>query len=177
MILKVLDNFIGNKELINSFFEKYIVQGEIKYSFINRAYADDNSPPHSFTSSLPEDDFNVPLIGHVYNKISLFDNKLYRWHANIHPSLYDGIIHEDYTGGNQSPTYLYCATPGWLPDWGGEFIIYDNNKEAKQVVSYKEDRLIIFDGSLPHRAVGPTRLSTLLRVTIAFQSNTIIKGD
>lgn len=178
MIFKVLDNFIGNKELISSFFNKYILFGDIRYSFTNVGKTEDNQPPHSFTSSLPADDFSVPLISDVYKKLSLIDDQIFRWHINIHPSLYDGVIHEDYDyiEENRKPTYLYCVTPGWIPEWGGEFIVYDNNKEANNVVSFKEDRLIMFDGSLPHRAVGPTRLSSLLRVTIAFQSNKLIKG-
>ena len=64
--------------------------------------------------------------------------------------------------------YIGC-TPDWKPEWGGEFIVYDENREAKTATSFKEDRLIIFNGSLPHRAVAPIRLSSLLRVTIAHQ--------
>lgn len=174
MIFKVLDDFIGNKELINNFFQKYIVLGEIKFSFTNRGTHKEQSP-HSFTSSLPGEDFNLPLINELYKKLILIDDKIFRWNINIAPSLFDGTIHEDYIEKLQQPTYLYCSTPGWVPEWGGEFIIYDRKREAKKAVSYKEDRLIIFDGSLPHRAVGPTRLSTLLRTTIAFQSSRIIQ--
>ena len=107
---------------------------------------------------------------------SLIDSqkiRIYRWFINIHPTGYDGTMHED--NNDNLPTYLYCLAPFWDPEWGGEFITYDDNKEATNVCSFKPDRLIIFNGSLKHRGVAPTRLSSLLRVTLAFQTELLEK--
>lgn len=169
--MKIIDNFIGDQQLIDSFYQQYILLGKIIFSFTNRGM-DENTNPHSFTSDLDEENFCLPLIYDLHKKIN--DNfinkekeKIKRWHINIHPTGYDGTIHVD--NEQHLPTYLYCCTSGWRPEWGGEFILYDENHEAKEVVSFKKDRLIIFDGFYPHRAVAPTRLSSLLRTTIAFQ--------
>jgi hypothetical protein len=169
-LIQVIDNFLSDKNLLEYFFEKYISDGEIKYSFRNIGTLGES--PHSFCTSRDMRDFHLPLIYDLYKKIlTINDNSKYyihRWRVNIHPTGFDGTIHWDYNDHN-GPTYLYCCTPDWKPEWGGEFIVYDRNKEAKTATTFKEDRLIIFDGSLPHRAVAPTRLSSLLRVTLAFQ--------
>ena len=173
--MKIIDNFVGDQYLINNFFEKYIINGNIKFSFTNKG-----NPPetiaHSFTSSINEQDFIVPLVYDLYKKCNeLLPNssmRIRRWHANIYPSGFDGTIHTD--SSHSTLTYLYCVSP-WKPEWGGEFIIYDENREAKSVTSFKQDRLIIFDGKYPHKATAPTRLSSLLRATIAFQTEILEK--
>lgn len=173
-----IDNFLKDSELIDSFWDKYINNGEIKMSLKNVSYLD--MVPDSFTSSLPRTDFLLPLIRDLKNKID--KNFVHgqnfiirRWYINIHPTGYDGTIHTD--NPDNLPTFLYCLTPGWNPDWGGEFITYDANKEATDVCSFKSDRLIIFNGSMNHRGVAPTRLSSLLRITIAFQTNLLENTD
>lgn len=168
---QVIDNFLNDKELLNSFYSNEILKGKIHLAFHNAGYAGDI--PHSFTSSKNEEDFNeIYIIQKLHNKITDYfslQKPLHRWHLNVYPSGYDGSIHVDYNKDSNLPTFLYLATPSWEKRWGGEFILYDTKLEANQVVSCVEDRLIVFDGSLPHRAVGPTRLTSLLRTTIAFQ--------
>lgn len=173
--MRVIDNFIDDQYLIDQFFEKYIIFGKIQFAFINKGEAHEKHA-HSFTSALNEEDFLVPLVYDLYKKCKglLPSPKVHinRWHANIYPSGYDGTIHTD--ANYSTPTYLYCLSP-WQSDWGGEFIIYDENKEAKEVVSFKQNRLIIFDGKYPHKATAATRLSSLLRTTIAFQTEILEK--
>ena len=174
METKIIDNFLLDKEHLEHFFSFYILKGNIKLSFNNTATPE--GEVHSFTSSKDESRFDeVYFISKLNNKIvAMFPNyKPTKWHLNVYPSGFDGHIHVDNSTENYNqdymPTFLYCATPNWQKEWGGEFIVYDENYEAKDVVSFKEDRLIIFNSFLPHRAVGPTRLSNLLRTTVAFQ--------
>lgn len=168
----IIDHFLKDPVLINDFWNKYIMQGQIKMCLKNTSHSTDPIPD-SFTSLLPDRDFLLPLIHDL--KIKLDQNyidrkkiKIKRWHINIHPTGYDGSIHKD--NEEECPTFLYCLCPSWNPDWGGEFIIYDQNKEAIKAFSFKSDRMIIFNGSELHRGVAPTRLSSLLRVTIAFHT-------
>ena len=169
-MIKIIDNLIADKYLVDAFFEKYILGGELQLSFANKGHHTEKHA-HSFTSLLKPDDFIIPLIYDVYKKCNnLLPNSSARiigWHANVYPSGFDGTIHVD--GDRSMITYLYCVSP-WKAEWGGEFIVYDEQVEAKAVASYKQDRLIIFDGKYPHRATAPTRLSSLLRATIAFQT-------
>jgi len=168
-MIKIFDNFINDPKLITGFFDKYIMEGHLQLSFSNLG-GEKETIPHSFTSSLDERNFIVPLIYDIYKKCNQLlepNMEIYRWHANIYPSGFDGSIHTD--SKQNTPTFLYCISP-WKAEWGGEFIVYDENKEAKEVASFKQDRLIVFDGKYPHRATAPTRVSSLLRTTVAFQT-------
>lgn len=170
----VIDKFINDKEYLNNFFYN-ILNGNFKLSFTN--FGNDESIIDSFTSREDETNFFLPYISELYKKIKTIHDEnfqntnsyVYRWHLNVHPTGYDGVIHTD-SQADGLPTYLYFVTPNWSPDFGGEFIIYNENKEAKEVISFVEDRLVIFNGYKPHRGVAPTRLSSLLRITIAFQT-------
>tara|TARA_R110000803_G_scaffold188423_1_gene250845 strand:+ start:62 stop:586 length:525 start_codon:yes stop_codon:yes gene_type:complete len=174
-MIKVIDNLIADKYLIDEFFQKYILGGQLQLSFSNKGDPLEQHA-HSFTSSLNNNNFVLPLIYDVYKKCKnlLPDSNTHinKWHANVYPSGFDGTIHFDHH--YSAPTYLYCVSP-WSPEWGGEFIVYDEQLEAKAVASYKQDRLIIFDGKYPHRATAPTRLSSLLRATIAFHTERVEK--
>lgn len=174
-----IDNFINNTDLINGFWDKYIDKGEIKMCLKNKAH-ERQLAADSFTTLLTNTNFFLPLIYDLkvkidQNHIDTQKIRIYRWFINIHPTGYDGTMHED--NYDNLPTFLYCLAPHWDPEWGGEFIIYDENKEATNVCSFKPDRLIIFNGSLKHRGVAPTRLSSLLRVTIAFQTELLEKTE
>ena len=173
----IVENFLNDKELLNYFFHN-IQNGGMKLSFTN--YGADKNHVDSFTSNENDTDFFIPCIYDLYKKITLIheqnfkhtNSRIYRWHLNVHPSGYDGDIHTD-SSVDGLPTYLYFATPNWDPRFGGEFIIYNHNNLAEEAVSFVEDRLVIFNGHRPHRGLGPTRLSTLLRVSIAFQTELI----
>jgi len=174
----VIDNFLNDKGLLEEFFNN-ILHGGMKLSFTN---AGANSKTDSFTSKEDESNFFFPCIYDLYRKINLIHEEnfkktnsyIYRWHLNVHPTGYDGDFHVDSTT-NGLPTYLYFVTPNWEPTFGGEFIIYDDNNLAQEVVSFVTDRLVIFNGARPHRGLAPTRLSTLLRTSLAFQTKLIDK--
>jgi hypothetical protein len=174
-----IDNFLNNPNLIKEFWYKYIDKGAIQMCLQNKAKAE-TEIADSFTSLLPSEDFFLPLIYDLKTKIEqnhIDRQKIYvrRWHINISPTGFDGTMHED--NYFDCPTFLYCLAPFWDPEWGGEFILYDQNKEAIDVCSFKTDRMIIFNGSVTHRGVAPTRLSSLLRVTIAFQTELLEKTE
>jgi Rps23 Pro-64 3,4-dihydroxylase Tpa1-like proline 4-hydroxylase len=173
----IIDNFLNDKQLLQDFFDS-IQNGKMKLSFTN--YGIDQNHIDSFTSAEDETNFFIPCVYDIYKKVSEIheqnfkhtNSRIYRWHLNVHPTGYDGDIHTD-SHVNGLPTYLYFAVPHWEPRFGGEFIVYDDNNLAEEVVSFVPDRLVIFNGHKPHRGVGPTRLSTLLRISLAFQTELI----
>lgn len=57
----------------------------------------------------------------------------------------DGNYH-DATGLNRRLNAILYLNPGWQPDWGGEFGVYDREgKECLKRVAPLHDRLVIFD--------------------------------
>ena len=170
----VIDNFSNDKDSLQNFFNN-IINGGMKLSFTN--FGENSNYIDSFSSKEDETNFFLPHIHDLYKKIKVIHQEkfshtnsfIHRWHLNVHPTGYDGDIHTD-SKVDGLPTYLYFATPDWQPRFGGEFIIYNNNYLAQEVVSFVADRLVIFNGARPHRGIAPTRLSSLLRVSLAFQT-------
>jgi hypothetical protein len=170
----VIDNFLNDPHSLNNFFNS-IMYGQMKLSFTN--FGEDQNHIDSFTSLEDGSNFFVPHIYDLYKKIKVIHEENFKdtnsyitkWHLNVHPTGYDGAIHTD-SKIEGLPTYLYFASPHWQPSYGGEFIIYDSNNLAKEAISFVEDRLVIFNGASPHRGLAPTRLSTLLRVSVAFKT-------
>lgn len=177
MNTSVIDNFVNDESFSREFYD-YIKRGELKTSFNN--IAAEGEPVDSFTSSLSEYDFHVPFIYDLYKKVNEIhtqhfhhtNSKIAKWHLNLHPTGYDGHAHADYDDADL-PTYLYMPTINWHPRWGGEFLIYNHEDELIEGYTYRTDRMIIFNGRLPHRGNAARRVSTLLRTTIAFQCKSL----
>ena len=63
---------------------------------------------------------------------------------------------------------LYYANLEWKPEWSGETFFYD--KSGKNLIytsSYTPNRMILFNGEVPHRFNSPSRLAPKYRFTIS----------
>ena len=71
-------------------------------------------------------------------------------------------VHPDQVG------VLYYANETWNPEWGGETLFYEDNKKDIRFSSpYTPNRLIVFDGSVPHTIKAQNLLGTTFRFTIS----------
>lgn len=78
------------------------------------------------------------------------------------------LIHTDAAPNIECETALYYCNLNWSREFGGETFFYDyEQKELNQVIEYKPNRLIIFDGKIPHCARPPTIAATHGRYTLA----------
>ena len=66
-------------------------------------------------------------------------------------------------------TVLVYLNAEWRPDWGGETIFYDDQLEAKRIVTPKPGRIVIFDGRIPHTGRPPTPKYMFNRYILAFK--------
>jgi hypothetical protein len=66
-------------------------------------------------------------------------------------------------------TVLYYANLVWEPDWGGETIYFDDNNDARVVISPRPGRVLVSRGAILHRANVPTRDCQEERLTIALK--------
>lgn len=115
----------------------------------------------------------------------------FRWehfqYAGMNGQTYglQGTIHEDSIPENKSNiSFLWYNTEYWEDDWGGPLRFY--NEEAKKVdgfsqdylkyqiaqVDYKPNRLLMFDGSIPHNADAPNE-----KCEYACRQSLVIRGD
>jgi len=173
MLIGTIDNFIELEKLYD-FERNYVASGELKISYTNGGDDRLGLGFHGFNQHLDETNFKqIPLVSDVYKKIAPLakemKQKIHRWHFNLAPPTFDGTVHADYLDQDHV-TFIFCSSSEWHFTWGGELLLYDKNYEAKQAVSYKPGRLIIINGSFPHRGLAPYRLINKVRTTIAFQT-------
>jgi len=64
---------------------------------------------------------------------------------------------------------LYYPNDKWNREWGGETMFYSKNREHLELASeYKPNRLMIFDGEIPHSVRPPSYKADQYRFTMSF---------
>jgi SM-20-related protein len=79
------------------------------------------------------------------------------------------MIHTDCVPGADEFTALWYLANDWDADWGGETVFYDDDRDARFIVSPRPGRLVIFDGSIPHAGRPPARQCTTARYSFAIK--------
>jgi SM-20-related protein len=63
---------------------------------------------------------------------------------------------------------LYYCNPTWNAEWGGETLFYEDNKKDIRFSSpYTPNRLIIFDGNIPHTIKPQNLLGSSYRFSVS----------
>jgi hypothetical protein len=96
----------------------------------------------------------------IYNDPILQGYYCWRIIANGQVKGQNGNWHTDH--GDKTVLYFPIA---WDTTWGGSTYFRSNNSEKE--ISYKKNRLVIFDSDIPHLGSGPS-VDNILRVSIAF---------
>jgi SM-20-related protein len=98
------------------------------------------------------------------------NHELIRSYANGYPYGADGGVHLDADVPGHV-TALYFAHPRWEPNWGGETVFFDRERQDVVATAYaRPNRLVLFPGDLPHVARGVSRACEELRITLMFKA-------
>jgi SM-20-related protein len=104
-------------------------------------------------------------------------HRLLRCYANGYPYGTDGSLHVDVegpAGPDEYYTALYYPHLNWSPDYGGETVFFNDNKDEIRCAIYpKPNRLVVFPSTLQHVARGVTRRCPNLRITLMFKTQKI----
>jgi 2OG-Fe(II) oxygenase superfamily len=87
----------------------------------------------------------------------------------------DGSIHTDAEQGFNElgdgyMTVCFFPNAEWNPEWGGEFQFFNDKGEVIQTYYPNPNSCLIFDATIPHRGLGPTRNCNKLRKCITFNT-------
>lgn len=117
----------------------------------------------------------APLILGLWRALSgsvLMGHRLVRCYANGHTFGSDGTVHTDSVASN-GYTVIYYPHDRWTPNWGGETVFLNADKSDIIASIYpKPNRMVCFQGSIPHVARGVTRICPLMRITLMFKTET-----
>jgi SM-20-related protein len=116
-----------------------------------------------------------PLVHAMWRQLKseppLQRHRLIRCYANGHTFGSDGSLHTD-TGLPDTFTTIYYPHKHWWPNWGGETVFFNDTKdEIISAIYPRPNRLVMFDGRIPHLARGVTRQCPKLRVTLMFKTD------
>jgi SM-20-related protein len=117
------------------------------------------------------------ILGDIWLRIKYLiqiDCKLIGVYANGMTHGMETEIHRDNKENNSSKTAVLFIHGYWAPLWAGELIFFNNERsEIIKSVLPQPNRLVIFDGRIPHGVRMPTAICNQLRVSIAFKTHTI----
>jgi len=148
------------------------------YSFLHKHYAGVrkviSQPYYDCEGELLQ---NAPLIHAAWLTVrdKIFSgHMLVRCYANGMAYGMDGTVHRDAKGAGEY-TAVYYPHERWSPNWGGETLFYNDNENRITACLYpRPNTVVVFDGRIPHRANGVTRMYTGTRITLMFKT---LKAD
>jgi hypothetical protein len=89
----------------------------------------------------------------------------------------DGYLHSDdaytfqkYGDEGISETVIVYLNPIWDPNWAGETVLFDENKEIAKAVLPKPNRAFVFDSHLIHAGRAVSRACTELRSVLVYKT-------
>jgi SM-20-related protein len=141
------------------------------FTFLHKHFAGfrKDQDPYDCEEELGKNAPPVYLAWLVLRGEHLSDRTLVRCYANGMMYGMDGTVHVDaHDTGND--TFVYYPHERWSPNWGGETIFYNREESGVVGCSYpRPNSAVMFDGRIPHRANGVTRLYPGVRITLMFK--------
>ncbi|WP_157202098.1 2OG-Fe(II) oxygenase [Massilia sp. Root335] len=114
------------------------------------------SPVHALWEILSKDQ----LRGHIPLRV----------YANAHTYGVEGHIHADSTDEENYFTTIYYAHDIWRKNWAGDITFYSDDDEVIKSISPQPGRIVLFPGSILHKAQAPSRECPELRVSIVIKT-------
>ena len=97
-------------------------------------------------------------------------------HLNGQSMGQNGTVHLDSLPNSNEKTLMVFINFKWQKEWEGEFQLleeYNNNAKIIENIKYIPGRIVLFDGSIPHRGLAPTE-PYVLRKSLVFR---LIKNE
>lgn len=107
------------------------------------------------------------LVDRIIFDVTSVRHKLDRFYSNAHTYGQDGQIHTD----DGHITALFYPMPWNIKHEGGTAFYNEDITDSIAYASYKENRLVIFDAKIPHRAMPVTRDCYELRSIVVYKTS------
>lgn len=99
----------------------------------------------------------------------LEDGRLIRCYLNGYTYGVDGYFHSDSQRADEHTVIIYMNDE-WEPDWAGETVFLDANKDIVKSVLPKKNRAVIFNANIEHAGRSVSRKCMVLRKALIFKS-------
>ena len=168
-MIKTYDNFLSND--ISQLAYNMVIR-----SFYKIGWDDSEEPQHKAYQNLHsaysfEDVKKLKMLGPILEKVKPYKLNIDNYKncvVNLTKPLDVNFIHMH---PNQVVA-LYYTNLTWNPEWGGESLFYENNrKDIRFSSAYIPNKLVIFDGGIPHTIKAQNLIGPAYRFTISFFFN------
>jgi|TARA_R100001530_G_scaffold42788_1_gene32584 SM-20-related protein len=164
--IEVFDNFLSPNSaqvVFNTVIRsRYLIGWDDSYEPQNKTHPNLHSPYNE------EDVEKIRILEPIFKKLN---NKTLTYDScvvNLTKPLDINFIHVH----PDQIAAVYYANPTWHPEWGGETLFYeDNRKDIRLSSPYTPNRLIIFDGSIPHTIKAQNLLGPSYRFSVSLFFN------
>ena len=158
--IKVVDNFLTNKEL-------EIVRSKLnepKWSFTGGGVDDINQSLTSKFWHMNQLDnyFSKDIFKKISDHFNIKGNLL-RSYANGQTAGQSGVPHFD-----DGDTTFLLFTEKWFHHWGGN-LFFSTKDEVIKVITYKQNRGVLFPSKILHYAGAPDKTYDGLRISVAWK--------
>ena len=160
--MQVYDNFL-RPEIAQEAYE-FVLKSYYQIGWEDSLAPEQRIYPNLHSRYSGEDIKKLKILEPIHKKLKNKNLKCDKCVVNLTKPLDVNFIH---THPNQVVA-LYYANLTWKPEDGGETLLYKNNKRDILLASpYVPNRLIIFDGSIPHTITSQSILGPTYRFTIS----------
>lgn len=91
-------------------------------------------------------------------------------YLNGHTYGTDGYFHRDWNEDNYTTVIVYLLNDEWDPDWAGETVFIDDDKNIRASIFPRRNRIVVFPSNLNHCARGVSRKFNGVRKTLMFKT-------
>jgi len=165
-MIKIYDNFLPNDQSSSLF-------GFIVNSLYKIGWEDTDEPQHKAYSNIhslysKEDLEKIKILKPILEKIKLSEKHYEKCVVNLTKPMDVNFIHMH----PNKIVAVYYANMSWNPEWGGETIFYKKDRKTVDLCNpYTPNRLVVFDGSIPHTIKSQNIIGPSYRFTISLFFN------
>ncbi len=166
LMIKTYDDFLPNDQSQEIF--NFVIKSLYRIGWEDSDEPQHRSYPNIHSTYSKEDVAKIKILDPVLKKLKLPEKHYDKCIVNLTKPLDVNFIHMH---PNQLVA-LYYANITWSPEWGGETLFYGKDRKTISLASpYVPNRLIIFDGKIPHTIKSQNLIGPSYRFTISMFFN------
>jgi Rps23 Pro-64 3,4-dihydroxylase Tpa1-like proline 4-hydroxylase len=174
--LKVTDNFLPVAHLTGFFSELLEANWSLGRGSSRLFHKANNRLTITLaTEYLEKNHLMLLMIGALKEQLES-DVEVLEGYANLYTHETVTTLHTDHWD-DDAYTALLFITPHWEDNWGGELMLFSDDKECSGGCVFEPNRLALFPSNVAHRVCGVSsiaeqpRISVTLKVKISEESN------
>ena len=160
--LKVYDNFFENDHCAEIY--NFVSKSYFKIGWEDTEELRHKPYPNLHSAYSTEDLDKIKILEPIIKKFKIPKNKYWKCIVNLTKPLDVNFIHVH----PNTLVALYYANLTWNPEWGGETMFYKKDKKTINLANpYIPNRLVFFDGKIPHTIKAQNTIGPSYRFTIS----------